>query len=247
MPANAAGIRIEPPPSVPTCSGPRPAAAAGRGAAARPARRALEVPRIARDAEEQVVRGADPAHGRRVRLAEHDAAGGLQAGHDRRVLGGHVVAIERRAERRAHALGDDEILHGERHAVQRPQRGAALGQRALGGPRFPPCLLGRQRDKRVEARIELVDAIENRAEHLDRGYLLLADEPGERRRRLPVQVHERRSPRRPDGRSRRPSVRQPPTGPGTPRAEVERGLRPRGVLEREAGRSEPAGDDAPTL
>jgi hypothetical protein len=33
---------------------------------------------------------------------------------------GHVVAIDRAAERGADVLGDDQILHRERHAVEGP-------------------------------------------------------------------------------------------------------------------------------
>src|SRR5262249_50658183 len=50
-----------------------------RGAAAGTAWRAIEIPRIARDAVEEIVGGPDPAKRRRVRLAEHDAAGRLHA------------------------------------------------------------------------------------------------------------------------------------------------------------------------
>jgi len=110
---------------------------------------------------------------------QHDAAGRLQPRHDRRVLGRHVVTIERRAERRAHALGDDEILDREWHAVQRPQRHAALAQRALGRPRVAPRLIGGQRHVGVEMRIEPVDPGQDRIHDLDRRDLAPSDQRGQ--------------------------------------------------------------------
>ena len=179
MPVQDAGIRIEPPPSVPTCSGPRPGRGRRRGAAAGAARGAIEVPGIARDPVEEVVRGADPAEGRRVRLAQHDGAGRFHARHDGRVLGRHVVAVERCPERRAHPFGDHEVLDRERHAVQRPERRAPLAERPLGGPGVAPRLIGRQRHEGVQVRVEPVDAVEHRVHHLDRRDLAAANERGQ--------------------------------------------------------------------
>ncbi len=54
-PQNAAGVRIEPPPSVPVASGTRPAASAAPDPPRRAARRPLEPPGVARRAEDVVV------------------------------------------------------------------------------------------------------------------------------------------------------------------------------------------------
>ena len=145
----------------------------GRGrAAGRASRRPLEVPGIARRPEEEVVGRADPAEGRRVRLAEHDRAGALHALDHRGVLGGHVVAVERRAECRAHPLGHDEVLHREGHAVERPEQSTPSHQGALGRLRLPPRGLVGQRHKGVELRIDPLDPVEDRVHDLDRGDLL---------------------------------------------------------------------------
>ena len=63
-------MRMEPPPSVPDGERAQPRRHRRARAAAGPAGRALQIPRIARDPEDEVVRGADPAERRRVRLAE---------------------------------------------------------------------------------------------------------------------------------------------------------------------------------
>src|SRR5207247_11318146 len=80
----------------------------------------------------------------------------------RRALGGDVVAVERRAGGRAYAPGHHEVLHAEGHAVQRPEPGAPLADGALGRLRLAARLVGVDEHERVEARVDLVDAREQR-------------------------------------------------------------------------------------
>jgi hypothetical protein len=72
--------------------------------AARAARRALEVPRIARDAEGGSVGQALHAEFRRRRLADDDRARRAQALHQHVVGLGDIVLEDRRAVPRVHAL-----------------------------------------------------------------------------------------------------------------------------------------------
>ena len=77
-PQNAAGMRIEPPPSPPSASGPSAGGDRGAGSAGRAAGRALEVPRVVRAAVDGRVRDPEVAELRRRRLGEDDRARGLE-------------------------------------------------------------------------------------------------------------------------------------------------------------------------
>ena len=77
-PHSAEGIRIEPPPSEPVASGTMPGGDRGGRAARGPARGVLEVPGVAREAEDRVGRARRPAVLGGVGLADDDAAGAAQ-------------------------------------------------------------------------------------------------------------------------------------------------------------------------
>src|ERR687898_639884 len=112
-PQHAAGMRTEPPPSVPKASGPMPSDTA---AAAPP----LEPPQ-----------GRPWSQGLTVRPNSGPSVNGLwpnsgvvvpRTRHRHRVLGRHLVPEDRRAHGRAHARGRGEVLDREGDAVQRAER-----------------------------------------------------------------------------------------------------------------------------
>jgi hypothetical protein len=100
-PLNEAGMRIDPPPSVPMSQRRRhrrPAAAA--------ARRALQVPGIAGDAMGRRIRMTLPADLRRIGHADEHRAGLAQPGDGRGIFGRRFVQRHDTA-----AVGGDPALH----------------------------------------------------------------------------------------------------------------------------------------
>src|SRR5882672_313745 len=150
----------------------------GARAAGGAAGRVAEAPRVAGRAEEEVVGHADPAERRRVRLAEHDRAGRLHALDRGRVLGGHVVPVERRAESGPHVPGDDQVLHRERDAVERTELGAPPRDGVLRRLRGQARAVRVERDVRVQL-LQRVDAREHRVDHLDGRDLFPGDGGGQ--------------------------------------------------------------------
>src|ERR1044072_7331655 len=126
-PVKAAGMRIEPAPSVPMWRGPRVSSAAGgaaprepaggegpecerRGAcraAGRAARRAVELPRVARDAGKRRVANADPAELGQRGLAENDGTALAQPRDRRRIILHRRLASGERDAPRGRALEPD--------------------------------------------------------------------------------------------------------------------------------------------
>ena len=115
-PQQAAGIRIEPPPSLPCATGTIPDATAAAAAAGRAAGGALQIPRVARRTEEpRLADRQDPVLGQRRRAHDHEPRL-AQAPHD-------VVVV-----------GRDEVFH-QRAAVGEPQAfNARLFLIAIGTP-----------------------------------------------------------------------------------------------------------------
>ena len=111
-------MRIEPAPSLPWCSGPKPAAAAAPAPADEAPALVAVLPRIVRDAGQRRVADAGPAEFRRRGLAEDDRALVAQARHDGRVLGGLIAGEDVAAHLRRHVLGDRQVLDGDGNAVQ---------------------------------------------------------------------------------------------------------------------------------
>ena len=181
MPQHAAGIRIEPPPSVPRASGACPLATAAAAPPEEPpgVRARFHGFRVTPNSGLSV-KGLWPNSGVVV-LPTSIGAGLAQPSHGHRVLGGHLVGEDERAHRRADAPGEHEVLHGERHAVERPQR-VAPHHRGLGAPRGVARLVRRHRDERVDGGLERLDAREHRVHHRDGRHLLGADQAGEGQR-----------------------------------------------------------------
>ena len=151
-----AGMRMDPPPSVPTARPrARPPPPPRRR---RSTRRACDqVPRVAGDPEEQVMRGPDPPDGRGVGLAELDRARGLETRHDRRVLGGDIVGVEWCPK----VVLMPRVSPGP--WSRRALRGATLApcsllpEGPLGRPGLLHGLVGGERHEGVELRVQALD------------------------------------------------------------------------------------------
>ena len=129
-------------------------------AAARAARRALEIPRVAGRAEVRAVRERAERELVRVQLPDDRRAGRPQAGDALGVALGHAVEDLRRRRRR-HARDVDHVLDGARasHPPSRPGGGTRCRGRAsrLGLRRQALLDLGERRQDPVE---EVADALE---------------------------------------------------------------------------------------
>ena len=162
-------MRTEPPPSLPTASGPMPAAHRRTGACARAAGRALQVPRVARRLEHGVVARAAVAELRYVGLAQDDRAGIPQAFDHHVVLLGHKILVGDGAGDGGQIPGADEVLDADRHARERSR---VLARRDLGIYLPRGCgtgVVGRGRAERVHVGLHLLHVGDNRIGDLDRG------------------------------------------------------------------------------
>ncbi len=142
----------------------------GRGRpAARPAGHPLAVPGIAAGAERGRV-GRRRAVGElvEIRLSEHDRAGLPKSRDGGRVSGGDPAFEETRGTGRPCAGHVEQVLDGDRHAVEgeRPAGCACL----VGPPRVRERELGRDRDECVQERVEHADAVEQRLGESHRGH-----------------------------------------------------------------------------
>ena len=154
LPQNAAGMRTDPAPSVPTPSGPQPGGDGRRRAARRPAGRLRRVPRVAGDAGQRRVGLALAAELGRRRLADQHGAGLAQAGRRRRVDVPRLVGVDGpAAPPRRPAPGQDEVLDRRRHAVERADRLAALPAR-LARRRRRQRLVGGDEAEGVDRRVD---------------------------------------------------------------------------------------------
>ena len=144
-----------------------------RRPAAGAARRALEVPRVARDAAVRRLGEPPDAELGHPRDADDDRPGRAQVADELAVLGlGGVVG--RRADR-AHRPADARVLlHGDRHAEQRPAVARARAPRRLIG--LGERALGEHGAERVELGIEARDALQRVLDELARRQLTRAHE-----------------------------------------------------------------------
>ena len=186
-PVNAQGMRIEPPPSVPSVNGPMPAATA----AAPPPDEPPGVFAVFHGLRVMPVRGLSvtpfqPNSGvvffptRTAPLSRRRATAGASSFH------GPVGIDGFRAAQRRPALGEEDVLDGHRHAVERPFRLAAHPARfGLGRHRER---VGSDEAERVQHRVEGVDALQNSARGLDRRGALAPIQAQQVRRRTRQQV-----------------------------------------------------------
>ena len=166
-PHSEAGMRIEPPPSVPSAQRRHARRHAGRRAGAGAARRLGPVPGVAGDAAQRRV-----AH----RLAAEFAGGGLadDAGAGRahafdrgRIRRRHVVGHGARAKGVGQALDGNQVLDRDRQAMQGTE-GLARHQGLLGLPGGLQCLLRRIGGETVQAGVEALDARQRGLHQFDR-------------------------------------------------------------------------------
>ena len=137
---------------------------------------AVEVPRVARGAEDGIDRVRTEGELRRVRLADDDGAGRPEPLDDQRVLVGDVALEELRAIRRPQPARGRDVLDAHRHAEQRRQRGVSL-QRGRGAPGLPQGRVPCERDDGVHLWIDGIDAAEHRLHDFQGRGLACAVEP----------------------------------------------------------------------
>ncbi len=139
IPVSAAGMRTEPPVSVPIAISHDAVNDGDRGAGRRAARHALAVARIAGGAEMRI--GADPGEGElgHVGLGDDHGARRAQTPHDRGIGGGRrrFFGEDFRAGPRRLAGDIEQILDGDDRAIERPERYADGGPRVGGVGRGP--------------------------------------------------------------------------------------------------------------
>src|SRR5207247_256309 len=101
-------------------------------------------------------------------------AGSAVALHDRGVPGRHVLGQRADARRGLDAGRLERVLHGARHAVQRPP---PLAPRTglVGGARSRERRVLDERDDGVEPRVVALDALDGAGGQLDRGHIAPPD------------------------------------------------------------------------
>ena len=164
-PQQAAGIRIEPPPSLPCASGTMPGPRRLRPTAPEPAGRAPQIPRVARGPEAMRLGHRQDPHLRHVRDADDHEARLAQPAHDEGVVAGHEVAEQVRAHGERHPGHGAVVLDRDRHAGERPlvarpdrvggREGALVGDVGEG----------------VDGRLQRLDAVQRRLHQLARRQL----------------------------------------------------------------------------
>ena len=176
-PQQAAGIRIEPPPSLPWAIGTMPEATAeaappedppgvrevSHGLRAGPKRRGSLTGRIPNSGMLVLPTITKPAS--RMRRVTNESCVGDE------------VAEQVGAEREGHPRHGGRVLHGDRNARERTRVARADGVRGR------ERALGVDVDERVELGLKRLDALERRLHELARGDLALADHPGAARPR----------------------------------------------------------------
>ena len=172
MPQNEAGMRIEPPASVPTASGQIPA----KSAAALPpllppgVRSRFHGLRVT-PAKRRVGQRLPAEFGRR-RLAEQHRAMRPQPGRDRRILVPFLVRVDRlRADEARPAAGQHRVLDRHRHAVEQALR-LALAPARLRGARHRHRRLRVVQHKSVDRALIAFEPAQGFGQHLDRRQLL---------------------------------------------------------------------------
>jgi hypothetical protein len=145
----------------------------GRAAAGGAPRGAVEVPRVARGAEQPgLADGQDPVLGQRRGADDHEARV-AQAAYEAAVVGGDEVLHQLAAEGQAHPFHGDVVLDCDRNAGERAR--VIWADRVRDGERT----LGVHVHERVQLRVELLDALERVLDQLACAQLAAAHERGQ--------------------------------------------------------------------
>ena len=177
MPQKWAGVRMLPPMSAASPSGEPPGSDDRALAAAPAAARPLQVPGVVRPAEERVVALLVEEQLGHVRLAEDDRARVAQAVDERTVPLRQRVAPARQPECRRQALDVELLLHGDRHAGERPELLTA-GPRVVHGGRLRARFVETAGDDGVQPLVHRLDAVDVGLDHLTRRDGSLSDPAG---------------------------------------------------------------------
>ena len=152
-------MRIDPPVSVPIDAHPIPAATAAAEPPLEPPGDRLWIVRIAHRSKRRFVARRAEREFVEVGLADDDRAGLAQTGHDWRVGSGDVPGSHSRRGCRRTAFDVDQILDGNRPAVQRTAR-STLAQLLVEQLAPAPSPRLEDRDEGIERRVQLGDALE---------------------------------------------------------------------------------------
>ena len=142
MPHAAAGMRIDPPVSVPTVPSDMPVATATAEPPLDPPGRSRRIVRIAHRPEARILAGRAERELVQVGLADEHRAGLAQASRHDGIGVGDVIAAHQRSRGGRHALLIDQVLQRDRDAVQRAD--AASGRRSPCRPAAPAAALRRR-------------------------------------------------------------------------------------------------------
>ena len=135
-----------------------------------------QIPRVARFSSEQVVSFVSHQKFGSVGIPEEDGAGRFQPRNKRSILLGKVVLAEK-GTGGAGPTGDiNTTLDGERHAMKRPEM-IAEQNRILRRASLLAGSLGIQMDKRIQFRLQRLDAFKMEFDDLHGGDLLGANLP----------------------------------------------------------------------
>ncbi len=180
MPQKLAGMRIEPPPSVPTCSAPIPSAAATAAPPLEPPGVRGDVPGVAGDVAQRVVGDALPAELGRGRAAEQHRPRLAQPCRRRRVGRGRRMALGGvAAAARGPAAGQDQVLDRRGHTVEQAQ-GLATPPARLRFPSRRQRGLAVDQAEGVDPVVPALDPVQAGLGRLDRRQLLAPVEPQQR-------------------------------------------------------------------
>jgi hypothetical protein len=103
-----------------------------------------------------------------LQLAQCDGTGGIQPAHHRGILGGMEVLVDRHARGGRHALRPAQILHRDRHAMQR-SADLATHDLGLGGACLAERCLRHDVGIALEHAVRRLDTRELRRRGLHRG------------------------------------------------------------------------------
>jgi len=222
----------------------RPRREAGRhrraGAARRPARQVIGVPRVARRRPGQVEARAAERELPGRKLAEQDAARRLQASDQLCVGGRHMILAQFRMAGGRDPGGLDDVLQRVGDTVQRPAPGAGH-QLALGRCRLAQCDLLGQPQKAVQLAVMRGDPLQERPGDLDRRHVAAAIAAVEFGNRHKGDIH-RRHPQLGDAFNR---TRRAPATLASGGEEIDRRRGSASNIAKRAGTAGQTGGDPP--